>query len=418
VELVLLAVATLLSRHLPDVDATDTVSSTAAAAILAGLEQTAARWLGFPVAPSAAGGAAVGSTWESRAYVLFPRSRDGERLIVPLAPITTITSVYSSASADWPEDGSVASDAVAVTSSDYTRDVAASCVILQRRASSSAGIWLRGARQTRVVCTAGYTNEAALPLGVADALYLAAADQFNARRTRIFATSSQGGGSQSYRDLAALPPDVMSVLAPYRLVRVRRLGDAAAELRAAASGGLRAALRKALLAPALEGEGLAKGNATTSPKVRSGVLRRSIQGSVELEAEGVKLALSAGREGSPSERYADVQELGETIKPRKGRFLAIPVGAALTASGVARFRSPRDVGDLRFQPIRGGAMGLLVRDHAGRGKSGRGARSEVLFVLVRSVRVPATRFLGRAMDEIRPKAEEAVRAALGGDRAD
>lgn len=192
----------------------------------------------------------------------------------------------------------------------------------------------------------------------------------------------------------------------------RHLGDAVAELRAAASGGLRNVLRKALLAPALEGEGIAKGNATTSPRVRAGTLRRSIQGSVELEAEGVKLTLSAGREGSPSERYADIQEQGGTIRPKKGRFLAIPVNGALTSSGVARYKSPRDVGGLRFQAIRGGAMGLLVRDHAGRGKGGRGARSEVLFILVRSVRIPATRFLGRAMDETRPKAEEAVRGAL------
>lgn len=183
-----------------------------------------------------------------------------------------------------------------------------------------------------------------------------------------------------------------------------------------------ARLHRELLAVALRGEAAAKVNATTAPRVRGGALRRSIKGSVERTATqaggGARLILDAGRDGSPSERYASAQEGPEDggshtlIRPKQRRFLAIPINSALTGAGVPRYRSPRDVPDLRFQAIRGGSMGLLVRDVAGKGKSARGARSEVLFLLVRSVRVPATRFLGRAMETIRPDAVEAARTAI------
>lgn len=186
----------------------------------------------------------------------------------------------------------------------------------------------------------------------------------------------------------------------------RDLAAVAAEY-AAGPERLRARLQKGLLRVALQGEAAAKSNATTAPRVRAGTLRRAIRGRVELQGTVlVALTLSAG-EDSPAAAYASVQEKGATIRPRRGRFLAIPLGPALTASGVAKVKSPREVADLRFQPLRGGAMGMLVKDH-----KGRRARSELWFLLVRSVTVPATRFLGRAMDTIRPAAEATAHTVL------
>lgn len=185
----------------------------------------------------------------------------------------------------------------------------------------------------------------------------------------------------------------------------RTLRQAAEDYERAAGGGLLEAMRRTLIGVALMGEAQARENATSSPKVRSGHLRRSISSETTLEASRVVLTLRAG-EGA-TERYASAQEYGATVRPRRGKFLAIPVGRALTGAGVPRYPSPRAVPGLRFVPIRGGSMGLLVKDV---GK--RNARSDTYFILLRSVRVPATRYIGRALDSIRPVAADRLADSL------
>ena len=93
---------------------------------------------------------------------------------------------------------------------------------------------------------------------------------------------------------------------------------------------------------------------------------------------GVRVTVQAGDAEVP---YARIQEEGGTITPRNARFLAIPVGPALTAAGVSRFRSPRDVQGLHYQ------HGTL-RDQQGR----------VWYLLRRSVTIRGTRFLSAAVD--------------------
>lgn len=165
---------------------------------------------------------------------------------------------------------------------------------------------------------------------------------------------------------------------------------------------LRRDVQVALVAVALKGEAEAKENATARPRVRAGMLRRSIKGRARETTKGVEVILQAG--GGPAGRYAAIQEHGGVVRPTRGRYLAMPIGPALTSSGVARHRSPRDVDGLRFVPIRGGSMGLLVRDA--------GDRSDIWYILLRRVRVPATRFLGRAIHTIGPDAEAVCRRAL------
>lgn len=134
-----------------------------------------------------------------------------------------------------------------------------------------------------------------------------------------------------------------------------------------------AALREAS-SSALRMEGLAKENATSLPRVRTGALRRSIQGVLEDRgAEGLRVILRAGS-GSADLGYARVQEGPED-------------GGAYT-----EIRA-RDGGWLAFQ----------LPDKSWR--------------RVRSVRVPATRFLQRAFDaevrELSARLETALRAAAG-----
>lgn len=193
------------------------------------------------------------------------------------------------------------------------------------------------------------------------------------------------------------------------------LRDAASRYRQAAIN-LRDSFQRTAAGLALQGEAMARRNATADPRVRSGNLRRSITGFLEVTAATVTIGVKTG-EGA-TETYASALEYGATIRPKRGKFLAIPGPAAMTGSGVSRYPGPRAVPDLRFVPTRGGAGGLLVRDQAGRGKAGRGARSEFFYFLVRRVTLKPRRFVGRAIDELRPRAIEQIRAtvrrALGG----
>lgn len=84
-------------------------------------------------------------------------------------------------------------------------------------------------------------------------------------------------------------------------------------------------------------------------------------------------ALVCGFAGVP---YAAIQEFGGTVTAKKGKYLAIPVGPALTPSGVAK-GPPRTFPNLRFQPMKGRPGGLLVDP-----------KGKVYFVLKASVYVP------------------------------
>jgi hypothetical protein len=138
-------------------------------------------------------------------------------------------------------------------------------------------------------------------------------------------------------------------------------------------------VRQALTATALEAEAEAKRNATTRLRVRTGRLRASIQSSVDGDDNRIRVTLQAGDAEVP---YARAQEFGATITPRSARFLAIPVGPALTSAGVSRYASPRDVPGLHFQ------RGTL-----------QDAQGNVWYVLKRSVTIRGTRFLGDAVDK-------------------
>ena len=180
--------------------------------------------------------------------------------------------------------------------------------------------------------------------------------------------------------------------------------ELAERLRGVGRDRLVAAVRKEVVKAGLRAEGAAKELAGSRMQVRSGALRRSIQSSVTDEDGGFALRLRAGA-GSRELRYARIHEEGGEIIPKNGKFLAIPWpgGPAVTAGGVSRYASPRDVPDLHFQATRGGAGGLLLKDIPGKGKNNRSAKSEIWYVLVRKVNIKAKRYLGDAMDPERER---------------
>jgi len=193
------------------------------------------------------------------------------------------------------------------------------------------------------------------------------------------------------------------------------------------AGGLAKILRKVVVTGALDAERIAKLNVTgrgaASLGVRSGRLRASIAASAHDISGGVEVRLRAGgsSKGGAQVRYAAIHEYGGTIRPKKGKFLTIPVGPAMTNAGVSRFASARDVPGLVIaRTLKGGFVLVKASDERGvgkvsakTGKTGKGkllARSgEVWYILRTHVTIPRRPYLTPALEEV----AESLPAALG-----
>ena len=180
-------------------------------------------------------------------------------------------------------------------------------------------------------------------------------------------------------------------------------------LERAAQSRIRVAAVDALDVAITEAEGEAKNLARTRLHKRTGYLSRSITGSVSESWPNVDVALRAGGEKAQV-RYAALQEYGGTVTPKRGKFLAIHTGPALTGAGAPRYTSPRDVPGLAFVPIRGGRMGRLVKSE---GKGSR-ARSTTWFLLVRSVTVDGKRYMRDPWESFERTVSARVQASFAG----
>lgn len=85
-----------------------------------------------------------------------------------------------------------------------------------------------------------------------------------------------------------------------------------------------------------------------------------------------------------AEQYVKTHLEGREIRPKRGKFLAVPVGKGLTATGVARFASLRDLSDIEFVPhlFRSGMGYLAIQRPAG------AKRGDLVALLLRKVTVP------------------------------
>jgi hypothetical protein len=123
-------------------------------------------------------------------------------------------------------------------------------------------------------------------------------------------------------------------------------------------------------------------------KARTGNLRKAVQGWKESAFEGVV----GVRPGSAVEKYSWI--LGDqtkTIKPTRGRLLAIPIGDNLTGSGVAKKSSPRDFPGGWFQLV-GGRLFFVER----KGKTERSGL-RILFLMLPSVTVKGSDALAKGV---------------------
>lgn len=111
-------------------------------------------------------------------------------------------------------------------------------------------------------------------------------------------------------------------------------------------------------------------------KNRTGFLRRGVFQNVQEIKGGRELLVGIG-----GVKYARIQEFGGIVRPKRAKWLTIPVGPAKTAAGVARGPA-RSFPGLKFVSVNR-ALALLVGDH-GKGKN---AKPTVFFVLKKEVRL-------------------------------
>ncbi len=143
-------------------------------------------------------------------------------------------------------------------------------------------------------------------------------------------------------------------------------------------------------------------------KRRTGNLARAVDGWMEGRTE----AVIGVRPHSAVDRYAWL--LGDeqrTITPKRSKFLAIPIAEGLTPSGVAKYKSPREVEGGFFIKSKKGQL-LFGYSKGKRGKF------RPLFVLVKSVFVQGTGALYdgvmESMDDMGQAIERAIDRRLGG----
>lgn len=109
----------------------------------------------------------------------------------------------------------------------------------------------------------------------------------------------------------------------------------------------------------------------------------------EMEQKEIRVGIVGGKADSDILAIAHAHEYGTTIKPKKGKYLAIPLTKDAQAAG-----SPRAFSDLRFVNAKNGKL-LMVRD-----KKKRGGKTEsvAMYLLVKSVTLPERSFIRAGFD--------------------
>lgn len=200
----ILSTTTLLADYLSGgVASSDTASVATLGRALARVESLAANELGYP---------GSNPTLVSTSYVLRleGRSSSPKSLFLPVAPVTAIASVYQDTDQEF-------SSAALISSDDYELETLVNGAELHLKPSGSTSRWFTQERSIKVTCTAGYADEEAMPLTLADALYRWVASWWMRRQSRHLVSQSQGQTTQGLAKLESCPPDVEEILINFRI---------------------------------------------------------------------------------------------------------------------------------------------------------------------------------------------------------
>lgn len=169
-------------------------------------------------------------------------------------------------------------------------------------------------------------------------------------------------------------------------------------------------LNSRLLQTHIRTEKMTGGTSATRLRVRSGHLRRSVQvKKVDLSGGNIRGGVTIG--GSEyNVRYARVHigRRGQKtiIKPKRAKFLTVPLKAALTPSGVLKGPARSNIwGDTFVAKTAQGRLVIFGRGRIMKGERQGELRSKILplFLLLKQVTVPARIHPAELLGWIRPK---------------
>jgi phage gpG-like protein len=128
-------------------------------------------------------------------------------------------------------------------------------------------------------------------------------------------------------------------------------------------------------------------------KIRTGYLLNSVDSSVKVYDRGDDVI---GEIGS-SAIYAAIHEFGGIIKPKRAKYLAIPLNAVKSSAGIARYK-PMDFRgkSFIFKSKKGSLLMAMKQEKS----------LELLFALKEEVKIPARPFIFPALGKNREKITE------------
>lgn len=130
----------------------------------------------------------------------------------------------------------------------------------------------------------------------------------------------------------------------------------------------------------IQNKHLMGGTSSTRLRSRSGFLRSKTRPILAIQS-GDKVESGTFIDAPYASTHVGPKGKKTTIRPKKSRWLTIPLPAALTSAGVMRKRDARSYGDLQFIPLRSGSPILAKVDSAS-------GTITPLFVLKRQVEIP------------------------------
>ena len=155
-------------------------------------------------------------------------------------------------------------------------------------------------------------------------------------------------------------------------------------------------------------EKMTGGTTESKLRVRSGKLRGSV---VVMKTERKQDTIESGVSIGTQYARTHIGPVGQktTITPKKGKFLTIPLPAALTKAGVMKGPARSDIwGETFIAKSKKGDLIIFGKGRIMKGKRAGELRNQVvpLFLLVKKVTIPARIHPSELLDWIKPKITE------------
>ena len=136
---------------------------------------------------------------------------------------------------------------------------------------------------------------------------------------------------------------------------------------------------------------------------RSGDLAKSFSATVEDSGKGMRLVVWSRSKYAALQEYGTAGMPGGVLRPKNGKYLAIPMGPALTGTGVARWKSPKDGPQLEFLRSKSGKAFLARME---------GGKLVIYYALVKSVKIEGRLSMRKKWLDMVPQGVEMVKQEI------